>query len=84
MTPFDIKRDMAAILFSKLGQNYYQANFPTFCNIFCANLMNLAAIFQVLQHLNACKIVHSQTFEDQDFPWAVLHSEALAPVISEI
>ena len=29
ITPFDIKRDMAAILFWKLDQNYYQTSFPS-------------------------------------------------------
>ena len=39
---------MAAILFCKLSQNYYQTSFPY---LFCANLMKLATIFQDLEHL---------------------------------
>ena len=41
--------DMTAILFCKLGQNYYETSFPI--QIFCANLMKLAVIFQDLEHL---------------------------------
>ena len=41
---------MGAILFLKLGQNYYQASFHSYIS-FCANLKNLAGIFQDLEHL---------------------------------
>ena len=38
---------MAAVLFAKLGQNYYQTSFPS--HIY---LMKAAAQFQILQHLD--------------------------------
>ena len=46
---------MVAILFCKLGQNYYQNSFPS--HIYCANLMKLAAIFQDLEHLYDFKTI---------------------------
>ena len=50
ITTFDIKHEnMAAILFCKLGQNYYQTSFPN--HIFLCNLMKLPVIFQDLEHL---------------------------------
>ena len=53
--PLDIKRDMAAILFPKLGKIIIRLTFLE-PYIFCANLINLAAIFQVSEHLNNFKI----------------------------
>ena len=40
---------MAAIFF-KLGQNYYEASFPSHISFVCVNLMKLAAIFQDSEH----------------------------------
>ena len=67
---------MAAILFCKLGLNYYQSSFPSHISFF-ANLMKLAGIFQDLEHLydfqtvgygghfvfqNEAKILHRHVF----------------------
>ena len=46
---------MAAILFSKLGHMTIRLTFLPY--VFCANLMNLTAIFQVLEHLNDFEII---------------------------
>ena len=45
---------MTAILFSKIGQITIGLTFLAY--IFLCNLMNLAAIFQVLEHLNDFEI----------------------------
>ena len=50
ITPFDIKRDMVAILFLELGQNYYQTSFSSHI-YFCVNLMKQAGIFLDLEQL---------------------------------
>ena len=54
---------MMAILFSKLGQITIRL---TFLVIYCANLMILAAIFHVLEHLNDFEIIgHDSHFAFQ-------------------
>ena len=60
--------------------------------------MNLAAIFQVLAHLNDFEIIgygghlvfktrpklfSGKTFAGNDFSWSDLHSEAVVPIIRE-
>ena len=47
---------MTAILLSKLGQITIRLTFLAIY-IFCANLINLVAIFQVLEHLNDFEII---------------------------
>ena len=47
---------MTAILFSKLGQITVGLTFQAIY-LFYANLMKLAAIFQVLEHLNDFEII---------------------------
>ena len=47
---------MPAILFSKLGQITIRLIFLAIY-IFCANLMNLATLFQILKHLNDFEVI---------------------------
>ena len=46
---------MMAILFLKLGQITIRLTFLAY--IFCSSLMNLAAIFKVLEHLDNLEII---------------------------
>ena len=77
---FDIKRDMATILFLKLGQDYHQASFSSHISFV---QMKLDGIFQDLEHLydfqtigydghivfhNEATILHRQVFISINIP----------------
>ena len=73
---------MPVILFSKLGQNSYEAYFPNYISL-CKfdepsfNISQHLDDFQIIGYCshfvvqNEANIVHKQKFADQDFPWTV-------------
>ena len=84
---------MTAILFLKLGQITIRLTFLAI--YFCANLMNLDAIFQIFEHLNNFEIIgyhghfifqnKAKIFlrQARTFHGLSLHSKAIAPIIRE-